>query len=431
MPRRQLNAVVDFIRRFAIDGPSDRELLEQFTRRRDEDAFACLIRRHGPLVLGLCRRLLRREQDAEDVFQATFLVLARKAASIRKREALASWLHGVAVRLAMRARAVRRRWQERPVMDVPVHDPLPEFIWRDLRRVLDEEIHCLPHKYREPFVLCHLQGKTNPEAAQELGCPLGTILSRLARARELLRKRLVRRGVSLCTGLLLSALAENATSAAVPSAYFEKTMKAAMVFAAAKRAVGGVVSVQAAALAEGVLGTMFITHARIVAGVLLLAGVIATSVYSYQAAPEKSRARSVGQAKDGPARSRDREDREESFQDPDKESLRLANKLLQEDIEDAKARLEALQKKLERLKKSDIKVTKEDDPQLAELKRENRRLHRELKRMQDDVQLAEEEVQPYVQSLHKAAGRETSKDKGDWSPARYPRPGDEKKKQAP
>jgi RNA polymerase sigma factor (sigma-70 family) len=417
MPRNRLNAVVDFIHRFAVDGPSDRELLECFTRRRDEDAFACLIRRHGPLVLGLCRRLLCREQDAEDVFQATFLVLARKAASIHKHEALGSWLHGVAMRLALRARAdtFRRRWHERQVMDVPVHDPVPEFIWDDLRRVLDEEIHCLPRKYRDPFVLCHLQGKTNPQAAQELGCPVGTVLSRLARARELLRQRLIRRGVSLCTGLLLSALAENATSAAVPITYVDKTMKAAMVFAAARRAVGGVVSVQAAALAEGVLKTMFITNVRIVTGVVLLAGVIATSVYSYQAGPERSRATSVGQ---GPAGAKDREER---FDDPDKENLRLANKLLQEDIEDEKAKLDALQKKLDRLKKSEIKVSKED-PQLAELKRENRRLQRELRRLQDDVQLAEEEVQPYVQSLHKAAGREVFKDKMDRPTLKYPQP---------
>jgi RNA polymerase sigma factor (sigma-70 family) len=408
MPRGQLNAVLDFIHRLADDGPSDSRLLERFACQRDEDAFACLIRRHGPMVLSLCRRVLHHAQDAEDVFQATFLVLARKAASIRKREALGSWLYGVALRLALQARAdaARRPVHQSQLVDVPVRDPPPEVVWHDLRRVLDEEINQLPGKYRQAFVLCHLQGKTNPQAAQELGCPVGTILSRLARARELLRRRLGRRGVTLATGLLVTALAEHATAAAVPDAYVERTMKAALGFATGNGAAAGVVSAHAVTLAEGVLQAMSMTHIRIATAVLLLVGMVGTGVYSRQLPPAKSPDPS-NQAAPGDLKGASPFHRqtEKAYPDADKEALRLANKLLQEEVEDEKAKLEALQKKLERLKRSGIRPAPED-PQMAELQRENRRLQRELKRLQEEVNLAEEEVQPYVQALQKGAGKE-------------------------
>src|SRR4029077_8711874 len=171
------------------------------------------------------RRMLKHEQDAEDVFQATFLVLARRAASIRKREAVGSWLYGVARRLALQARddAARREARERQVAGVPWRESVPEIVWRDLRPLLDEEVAALPGPYRSAFILCHLQGMTNEQASRELGCPLGTVLSRLARARSILRDRLTQRGVTLSTGVLTAVLAENAVSAAVPAAYVEQT----------------------------------------------------------------------------------------------------------------------------------------------------------------------------------------------------------------
>src|SRR5438105_8388049 len=146
MPRGSLNSVLHFLRRVSDESPDDCELLRRFARERDEEAFAGLVRRHGPLVLGVCRRLLQHEQDAEDVFQATFLVLARRASSIRKREAVGSWLYGVARRLALQAQAdaARRQARERQVASVPWRESHPEIVWRDLRPVLDEEVAALP-----------------------------------------------------------------------------------------------------------------------------------------------------------------------------------------------------------------------------------------------------------------------------------------------
>src|SRR5262249_31616689 len=146
------------------------------------------------------------EHDAEDAFQATFLILVRKAGSLGRPELLGNWLYGVAYRTAARARAeaTRRRFREVPLIDrdLPAKESTPDGVWRDLRPVLDEEINRLPDKYRAPFVLCYLEGKTNEEAARQLGCPLGTVLSRLARARERLRLRLTSRGLTLSVGLL-------------------------------------------------------------------------------------------------------------------------------------------------------------------------------------------------------------------------------------
>src|SRR5205807_9863571 len=211
-----------YLRRIAArqpDAGSDAQLLERFFGKRDEAAFAELLDRHGPLVLAVCRRILQNFHDAEDVFQATFLVLARKGRSLRKRESLASWLHGVAFRIALKARAqaARRHAREQSLGDIPVVDSAPDLIWRDLRPILDEEVNRLPDKYRLPFVLCYLEGKTNEEASHVLGCPRGTIFSRLAWARQRLCRRLTGRGIVLSLAALDFALAGNAGSAAVPA----------------------------------------------------------------------------------------------------------------------------------------------------------------------------------------------------------------------
>jgi RNA polymerase sigma factor (sigma-70 family) len=168
------------------------DLLELFAGRKEQAAFAELVRRYGPVVLAVCRKMLRHEQDAEDVVQATFLVLARKSGSVRNPAALSNWLCGVAFRLAMRARGIasRRRAREVPLgkSAVPVTAPEPDP--DDFGPVLYEEIERLPDRYRAPFVLCYLQGRTNEEAARQLGCAPGTVFSRLARARDQLRSRL-------------------------------------------------------------------------------------------------------------------------------------------------------------------------------------------------------------------------------------------------
>src|ERR1700730_830761 len=213
MANGQLDFVVRRIRKLAgladPDRGPDKPLLESFIARRDDSAFAQLLERHGPMVLSLCRRLLGNRHDAEDAFQATFLVLIRKARSIRKKDSLASWLHGVAYRVAREARAksVRRQVHERQVSEMPPTDPASDVIWRDLRLVLDEELQRLPDKYRVPLILCYLEGKTTDEAARLLGWPRGTVGGRLARARQMLRTRLVRRGMALSAGSLATALA--------------------------------------------------------------------------------------------------------------------------------------------------------------------------------------------------------------------------------
>ena len=206
---------------------SDSILLERYVSRREEAAFVDLVKRHGPRVEGTCRALLRNEHDVEDVFQATFLVLARKAARIPWRESVGSWLCAVARRLAMNARAdaSRHRRRETPFATLapaaggpggerrlpdkyhPLADPFVEIERRDLRQVLDDELLQLPEKYRAPVVLCDIEGRTHQEAALELGWPSGSISRRLVRARSLLRRRLVHRGVILTIGILAIGLA--------------------------------------------------------------------------------------------------------------------------------------------------------------------------------------------------------------------------------
>jgi RNA polymerase sigma factor (sigma-70 family) len=276
MPSGPFRAVLHYLRRAAAvppaGEPTDRELLDRFAARRDGEAFAALLQRHGPMVWAVCRRVLRHEQDAEDAFQATFLVLARKAGAIARPERLANWLYGVAYRTALKARseAARREARERQVAAMPAAEPPDELAWRDLGPVLGEEVHRLPERYRAPFVLCYLEGKTNEEAARQLGCPKGTVLSRLSWARQRLRSRLTRRGLAPSAGLLAAILSERAAPAAVPVGVAERTLKAAVLTAAAKTAAAGVVSTRVAALTEGVLRAMFLNQLKTAALVLAL-----------------------------------------------------------------------------------------------------------------------------------------------------------------
>jgi RNA polymerase sigma factor (sigma-70 family) len=186
-------------------------LLQHFLSQRDESAFAALVERHGPMVLGICRSVLRDAHDAEDVCQATFLVLARKASSIRRPASLASFLHGVAYRLALKARSAARRAPGRPP-DRPAPGPMDELTWRELRQALHDELQALPERYRLPLVLCYLEGKTMADAGRLLRCPTGTVKGRLARARDLLRQRLRRRGLLCAAGLPLRPAGTRAPS---------------------------------------------------------------------------------------------------------------------------------------------------------------------------------------------------------------------------
>jgi RNA polymerase sigma factor (sigma-70 family) len=255
---------------------SDGRLLLRFVAERDQAAFATLMHRHGPMVLGVCRRVLRDANDADDAFQATFLVLVRKAASLRQPELLGNWLYGVAYRTAARVRAqlIARRGREESVMPdlaAPCEDAVAA---HELRNLLDDELNRLPERYRRPLVLCHFGGLTNEEAARRLGCPKGTVLSRLARARERLRRGLERRGVML-SATAMTALLTQSADAAVPVALFETTLASAMTFVAGTTAAGTIGT--AGALAEGVIHSMFLTKLKATAAMLLLMAVVGSS----------------------------------------------------------------------------------------------------------------------------------------------------------
>jgi RNA polymerase sigma factor (sigma-70 family) len=255
----------------ATEAVADRHLLERFATQKDEDSFAELVRRHGPLVLAVCRRVLLHEHDAEDAFQAAFLVLARRAASIRKGESVGSFLYGVAYRIAMkeRTRLARRRQRERHVQPPAATGADYEAAWRELQGLLDEGLHRLPEKYRTPFVLCCLEGKSKKEAACELGCKEGTVSSRLARARKELVALLSRKGVSLAVALAAVDLTQSAASEAVPPPLADACVQAAMHFCAGTSLGAG--AGRAARLAEAALGSMTALRWKVATTLLLTA----------------------------------------------------------------------------------------------------------------------------------------------------------------
>ena len=196
--------------------PTDEHLLRDYVASQDAGAFAAIMRRHGGMVSGVCRRVLGREQDVEDAFQATFLVLLRKAPSLSRPNLLGNWLYGVAYRIASKIRSANSRQRTRVRLGGPIVDlPAPandDASWRDLRPVLDDELRRLPERYRSPIVLFYLEGKSAEEVATALGRPRGTVLSQLARAREQLRIRLSRRNLALSVGVLNGLLERTATS---------------------------------------------------------------------------------------------------------------------------------------------------------------------------------------------------------------------------
>jgi RNA polymerase sigma factor (sigma-70 family) len=281
MTSRVLSGVLRYIRPLAgAEGSGDRrdaELLAEFVTRRDEGAFAVLLERHGPLVLGVCRQTLGDAHDAEDAFQATFLVLARRAASIRQHESLAAWLHRVAVNVSRTARLMntRRRAHERKAVVMVAATPAVDETVCDWQPILHEEVDRLPEKYRVPVMLCYLEGKTHDQAAQQLGWPLGTVKGRLARARDLLRMRLERRGLALPAAGLAAVLAESASAAAVPPRLLALTLRAAVTFAAGGAGAGSASSAAALALAKATLQTTLATKLLSVAALLLAVGLTA------------------------------------------------------------------------------------------------------------------------------------------------------------
>jgi RNA polymerase sigma factor (sigma-70 family) len=259
---------------------TDQQLLDRFSRHRDETAFETLVERHGPAVLGLCRRLLGDEQDAEDAFQATFLVLARKAASIRRGERLGNWLYGVASRVAARSRAAaaaeraRRTTSRRRDAPAPPPDPAAEAAARELSAILDEELSRLPERYRLPLQLCFVDGRTRDQAARQLGWSLRTLQRRLGQGRRLLQARLTRRGVTLSAALLATGIGGTAARAALPPVGVAALALAAAAFVTNARP-GPRVPARVAVLAEGLLSAPAAARAKVAAVLVLALGLFA------------------------------------------------------------------------------------------------------------------------------------------------------------
>ena len=272
--------VLEHLRRTALlhdaGGLSDGQLLDCFLARRDEAAFEAMVRRHGPMVLGVCRRVLRDEHDAEDAFQAAFLVLVRKAASIQPRGLVGNWLYGVAYRTALEARGIlaRRRAKERQVSAMPEKAaPLGETdADPDIRPILDEELNRLPAKYRVPVVLCELEGRSRKDVASLLRIPEGTLSSRLATARRMLAGRLSRRGLGVSAMTMTTCLAQQASAAVVPTPLVTATVQAATHFAAGAAATA--ISTNVLLVTEGVLKAMFLSKVKTVTAVFALMAIL-------------------------------------------------------------------------------------------------------------------------------------------------------------
>jgi len=250
--------------RQAIGSFSDQQLLDRFRLERSEASFAVLVQRHGPMVLSVCRRVLHNVQDVEDAFQATFLVLAKKAATLRQPPLLSGWLHGVAYHVALRLKAkTQRRTAHEHRVDPPhPSDALDDITWRELRSVLDEELQRLPEKYRAPLVLCYLEAQTQDEAARRLGWSKNTFGRRINQARQMLARRLTRRGLTLPAALTAPLLIDGAATASVPPLLAASTVRAGLALAVGNPA-SGIVSAQVLALAEGGVGSLLVKKASI------------------------------------------------------------------------------------------------------------------------------------------------------------------------
>jgi RNA polymerase sigma factor (sigma-70 family) len=308
MASGQVGALFRQLRRLLGGGSAepcaDGQLLQNFLERRDEAAFAEIVRRHGPLVFRVCRNVLPNSEDAEDAFQATFLVLVRKARSLARPQLLGPWLHGVAYRIAVRARAqaARRRLHERQAPAMSPSLPADEIDWRELGPVFEEEVNRLPEKFRTAFALCYLEGKTTEEAGRLLGCPRGTVVSRLARARARLRGRLARRGLTLSAAGFAAALSRAAAPAAVPVALIETTVRGGLVSLAGVAA-HAECSARAAVLAREVTQAMLLTKRNVGAALLLTVALFGVSLQAIgsgtppaeaPAAPQKQAAPPAG-----------------------------------------------------------------------------------------------------------------------------------------
>jgi RNA polymerase sigma factor (sigma-70 family) len=284
--------LVQYIKRLVVqpewEEAADANLLERFISAKDEKAFAALVDRHGPLVLQVCRRVLGDVQDAEDAFQATFLILARNAACVRRRQALPAWLHGVARRVALKALSAKaRRFRAaRPLAGAaadPHPDPASELSARELLAIVDEEIQRLPEVCRLPVILCCLEGHSLEEAARRLGWTRGSVKGHLERGRARLHQRLVRRGLTLSAALAAAEVSRSTVTAALVARLGMATTQAAAF--AYRPTAASPISAGAAALAVEVVWRMALAQMKLGA-VLLATGLVASGLLMFKAAPE-------------------------------------------------------------------------------------------------------------------------------------------------
>lgn len=363
MPQGSMNRLLDHLRRVTAapkQPPSDGELLAGFIERREEDAFAAPLRRHGPMVLGVCRRVLGDLHDAEDAFQATFLVLVRKAASVRPREAVGNWLYGVAYRTALEARGkiARRHAREKPMHDMPQPEAKPEAGWHELLPLLDKELHRLPDKYRQAIVLCDVEGRSRKEVARQLAIPEGTLSSRLATARKRLAARLARLGFVLSGASLVVLLSQNTAPACVPASLLFTTTRAALLVAAGHTAAAGVVSATVATLTEGVLKTMLLAKLKTASVVLFGAAALSlgTGGLLYQTRAGAADSPQPGQQQPAGPKSADRSNgalndllaqRQRDRAKPTAEDARAKEQALLDQLEHARAEAEMQRRRAE------------------------------------------------------------------------------------
>jgi RNA polymerase sigma factor (sigma-70 family) len=318
----------------------DEEFLRRFLDRRDANAFEALLSLHGPMVLGICRRMLHDPRDVEDAFQATFLVLVRKAPTIKNRSLLASWLYGVAYRVANRARSqtIQRHAREIRVERLDdVEGIVEEFA--DIGTVLDQELNRLPAKYREPIVLCYLEGRTHDQAAAQLRCPVGTVRSRMARGRDLLKRRLTHRGCAPIAGMLGSgaSLRSGALVPAVPAALQSATIRSALSCATLRGTGAAAVSAPILALTHGVITSMKLGQLTSIGLAMLATCLSATGVVSVAFA----RAQTAGSTTDSEFAA------QKSAEPSSGAQTQIPNRAVQSITEAFDARLTALENKID------------------------------------------------------------------------------------
>jgi RNA polymerase sigma factor (sigma-70 family) len=277
------NLVLRYVRRIAGTAGggdvADADLLNRFLTQHDEAAFELLLWRHGTMVWHVCRDVTRDLHAAEDAFQATFLALVRKAKAIRSRESLGAWLYQVAYRAALKVQRGCRETTGIDLTSAPAELP-DESALHELRPLIHDEVQRLPAKYRAPVILCYLEGLTHDEAARQLGWPKGTVAGRVARAREMLRKRLTRRGIALSAALAALTLTPASASALVPATLVQSALRAGMLFAAGQ-STAGVVSAHVLALSEGVLRVMFWNKIKLTAAVVFALSLVGSGIGLY------------------------------------------------------------------------------------------------------------------------------------------------------